>query len=239
MTLGILQNLGRALSHQIPLPWVFACRMVWRDHSSVPQCFNAGAESDMGGSFAGTSDSPALKAVVRGPDAGNMSQPWYMSPSAQSDICLKPGLQRHPSGVAVCRQQHPQLDKPQWANAPGCSIWDVLLLSPAVLLVWPWPGWSHCWLSWAQPCPDRISVTGGHTLCRKCGWRAGPDLSLAWSDSPVPVPAQPSKPSHAPPAAFRAGFWMQPVGFGLVLWLGEKSPLSCVGSSQSCAKPAL
>lgn len=166
--------------------------MVWGDHSSVPQCFNAGAESDTGGSFAGTSDSPALKAVVQGPD---------MSPSAQSDICLKPGLQRHPSGLAVCRQQHPQLDKPQWANAPGCSIWDMLLLSPAVLLVWPWPGWSHRQLSWAQPCPDHINATWGHALGRKCGWRAGPDLSLAWSDSPVPVPAQPLKPPRAPPGA--------------------------------------
>lgn len=27
VTLGILQNLGRALGHQCPFPWLFACRM--------------------------------------------------------------------------------------------------------------------------------------------------------------------------------------------------------------------
>lgn len=112
---------------------------------------------------------------------------------AQSDICLKPGFQRHLSGLAACRQQHPQLNKPQWANAPGCSIWDVLPLSPAVLLVWPWPGQSRCRLSQARPCPDRINATWGHALGRKCGWRAGPDLSSAWSDSP---PARASRGSQ-------------------------------------------
>lgn len=183
----------------------------------------------MGGSFAGTSDSPALKAVTQGPGAGDVSQTWYMSPSAQSDICLKPGLQRHPS---ACRHQHPHLNG-WWANAPGCSIWDGLPLSPAVLLVWPWPGWSHHWLSWVQPCPDHINATWGHALGRKCGWRAGPDLSLAWSDTP---PAQTSSctswclPCRALDAA--SGVWS-------CAGAGGKSSLSCAGSSQSCAKPAL
>lgn len=98
---------------------------------------------------------------------------------AQSDLCLKPGLQRHLSRLAVSRQQHPQLNKPWWTNAPGCSVWDVLPLSPAVLLVWPWPGQSQPHLSWAQPCPDHINATWGHALGRRvageqgqtCPWR--------------------------------------------------------------------
>lgn len=61
----------------------------------------------------GTSNSLPLQALVQGPVVALGLEPGgHHSPGcspARCDMCLKPDLKKHPSGLAVCRQRGPQL----------------------------------------------------------------------------------------------------------------------------------